>query len=340
MKKPAAATELIDYINAQIFAGVYLPGSRIPSIRALMRKFDLTYATTLAAVDYLCGGGLLVKCPQSGVFVRHIPEMTAQHGGKCIGILSAEVEPGFGLIYVVLGAIRRAAGLLGYPLVPMPCGLIFDLTPEKLKAVVAAHPECSALIAVMEMDWKIDRADFGIPVVGVMQENDWNGQLSIVNPDPFNAAYLAAEYFRKHGKKQVTILTDPRPTYWHRGKIFEALWRRDGGEVADFIVMNSDAIDFLVDHPERGYFFTSDNLLFNCAMLQQKRTGENIIGRYCLLAVDGKSRICHEWGVHFPSIVIDWARIGEIAVEEAVGRLENLHRRPRRIYVPGRLREL
>ena len=59
MNRPPVASEMIDYISARVFAGNYRPGSRIPSVRALMRRFNLSYGSALNGISYLCERGLL-----------------------------------------------------------------------------------------------------------------------------------------------------------------------------------------------------------------------------------------------------------------------------------------
>ena len=54
MNRPPVASEMIDYISARVFAGNYRPGSRIPSVRALMRRFNLSYGSALNGISYLC----------------------------------------------------------------------------------------------------------------------------------------------------------------------------------------------------------------------------------------------------------------------------------------------
>ena len=63
MNRPPVASEMIDYISARVFAGNYRPGSRIPSVRALMRRFNLSYGSALNGISYLCERGLLEKHP-------------------------------------------------------------------------------------------------------------------------------------------------------------------------------------------------------------------------------------------------------------------------------------
>ena len=53
MNRPPVASEMIDYISARVFAGNYRPGSRIPSVRALMRRFNLSYGSALNGISYL-----------------------------------------------------------------------------------------------------------------------------------------------------------------------------------------------------------------------------------------------------------------------------------------------
>ncbi|MGE4565742.1 MAG: GntR family transcriptional regulator, partial [Victivallaceae bacterium] len=82
------ATPLTDYLRAQILAEVFLPGSRLPSVRTLMRKFDLSYGSAMRGIDELCGQGLLEKLPRRGILVRRAAGNPAPGGKGVIGVIT------------------------------------------------------------------------------------------------------------------------------------------------------------------------------------------------------------------------------------------------------------
>ena len=53
MKKPEVAANLIEYINTQIITGRYPVGSKLPSLRLLARKFQISYTSAWNGIEYL-----------------------------------------------------------------------------------------------------------------------------------------------------------------------------------------------------------------------------------------------------------------------------------------------
>lgn len=45
LRKPDKAAKMISYLEERLIAGVYSPGERLPSLRFLMHKFNLSYGT-------------------------------------------------------------------------------------------------------------------------------------------------------------------------------------------------------------------------------------------------------------------------------------------------------
>ena len=62
--------QLVDYLSGEIAAGKLKPGEKIPSMRDLMQLFDISYSSTLKAIDQLHEHGLLKKVNGSGTYVR------------------------------------------------------------------------------------------------------------------------------------------------------------------------------------------------------------------------------------------------------------------------------
>jgi DNA-binding transcriptional MocR family regulator len=60
-----------DTVEAQINAGTYTPGGRIPSVRKLRDQYQVSLTTVLEALRVLEDRGLIEARPQSGHFVRH-----------------------------------------------------------------------------------------------------------------------------------------------------------------------------------------------------------------------------------------------------------------------------
>jgi len=335
--RPEAAVELVEFLQTQILTGVYPPGSRLPSIRALMHKFHLCFGTALNGIDYLCHCGLLEKRPSRGVFVRRAgTDNSGDHRRGVIGLISQypdfnEFDQGF--VYTAIGAIRKMADELGYTLRSIP--VMTASTP------IPAGPDvgCDAMILLREFDSFPNPFHAEVPTAAIMQFGDFDGRISVVEIDPVNTASQAVAYFKKHGVSEVRIFTDYRAVYWHRAKVFEDLWRRAGGSIAATVETYSSIPDLSRCRysPACGHFFTSDHLyeILN-RHYRAANPGADLADRFCVLSVDGKSLLMPDFA-SVPTIAADWKWIGRTVFEEVIARLENPLRPPRRIYLAGQL---
>jgi len=65
--------EVADEVTAQIEAGVYAPGDRLPGVRKLAEQFAVSVSTAVAAQHLLEDRGLIAARPRSGYYVRRLP---------------------------------------------------------------------------------------------------------------------------------------------------------------------------------------------------------------------------------------------------------------------------
>lgn len=213
MNRPPVASEMIDYISARVFAGNYRPGSRIPSVRALMRRFNLSYGSALNGISYLCERGLLEKHPKSGVTVSSDPHAQQPAGGCCIGVITSNgtLDNNPGLVYHALSEIQRNA--LEQDISLIAASGVFDTLSPVLE-------HCQAVIVMVELDARCERLPFSAPAVGIFQADDFGGQMSIVDIDPYTTAKQAVDFFRRrrpeksHGPDRSRGgLPSPRPDF-------------------------------------------------------------------------------------------------------------------------------
>ncbi len=332
------ATPLTDYLRAQILAEVFLPGSRLPSVRTLMRKFDLSYGTAMRGIDELCEQGLLEKLPRRGILVRRSASLPAPGGKGVIGVITQFPdfnEAHHGMAYHALIAIQKAAYDLNYPLLSIPIYGKFDQ--------LACHPtlsRCDALILLCEADSILDRWTMAVPTVAMLTWDDFEGKISTVEIDPFHAAAQAVRYFQKYRVKEVSVVTDPRPVFHWRADIFKECWTRAGGTLGPYYEYPAAAtpeIDFC-RMSRMGYFFTSGHLYESHAEAFTAKTGRPLHTAIRALTVDGKNLIIPNFQP-VPTIAMDWKWMGRTIFEELVALLENPLRQPRRIYLAGKLVE-
>lgn len=62
--------KVADHLKESILEGLYLPGSKIPSVRQLSKKFDVSISTVLESYSLLESQGLIEAKPKSGYFVK------------------------------------------------------------------------------------------------------------------------------------------------------------------------------------------------------------------------------------------------------------------------------
>lgn len=65
--------QLAEEISAQVRAGTYAPGKKIPSEHELAAQYQIGRPTVRQATDTLIRRGMLVRRRGSGTFVRHVP---------------------------------------------------------------------------------------------------------------------------------------------------------------------------------------------------------------------------------------------------------------------------
>jgi DNA-binding LacI/PurR family transcriptional regulator len=337
MKKSDAAGNLIEYLEAQLLTGHYPVGGKLPSLRSLARKFKISYSSAKNGIDYLEAQGKLRKSPRSGVFVQS-PLTFSPHTrskNRIVVITTADIalRDGVpGLFHSAINIIKELALRHDFDLIVLPVPNVRLLDPAVVEQV---NGDCCGAIIMKELDQWVNALPITVPTVGVLMENDYDGKVSIVGIDPFNAGRQAVDYFLSKGKTKVHIVEFEAPSYRIRARLFELFFREAGGVVTGKTVIRSGEKPE-VEHysDDRGYFFTSDNMLFDCMKNQLAKNGENIIEQYCLLGIDGKSLIS-PWGVNFPTIAADWREIGKVAFEECLNRINQNQYIPRRIYLPG-----
>jgi GntR family transcriptional regulator len=81
--------QVADDLRRAIERGEYQPGQRLPSGRALARRYEVALNTAQRAVDLLKAEGILISYPPRGVFVRSLsdePERQPRHSPEYIEI--------------------------------------------------------------------------------------------------------------------------------------------------------------------------------------------------------------------------------------------------------------
>lgn len=328
LRKPDKAAKMISYLEERLIAGVYSPGERLPSLRFLMRKFNLSYGTVQRGMDYLLEKtGRFEKMPCRGIYCRReelTPTSETGGGSITIGIFYSPRQQKQGLYYTALKSIssharRDKCQLKMIPLVQA------DASEEFIQE--KAHG-CSGVILLQEYDAVLDTLRLPVPVVGIMMENSYNGTISTVNLDFWSSAELAVQYFQKQKCKTVVISGSHEEVYTRRGMAFATLWKKSGGICK---TVRNFPRSYCSDY---GYLFTSDSWANNAAERYRQQHGKELSDEHCILGMDGKQLLTPGFH-HFPSIAVNWDLIGTAAYYQCMERIRHPDLPAQKIYLNG-----
>lgn len=203
MKKPEVAANLIEYINTQIITGRYPVGSKLPSLRLLARKFQISYTSAWNCIEYLERQGKLHKSARRGIFVQSrnaVNEASPEQQLALVAPHFTSLNDTNGLFHSTLSVLEQLAAEHHYSLmvIPMPNVKILDsATVEKLN-------RCRGVILMKEIDGWLTAMQITVPTVGILMENNYGGQLSLVGIDPYAAAQECGLFFSCPGHQPGT----------------------------------------------------------------------------------------------------------------------------------------
>lgn len=319
--------ELRKFLNLQLATQIYPAGSALPSVRMFAKKFSLCYNAALRVVQEFCVSGQLESVPRRGFFVKK-SEFAAE---REVGVILPEQVSAGGIIETAYRAIERYARQLGYPVKSIRTPGRFELPRACLNAI----RKLGAGVLLGEYDLRDIRDLPGVPLAGVLLHDDFSGNVSTVELDPFQSAKFAVEYFRGKGVREVLIFSAAFPVNLTRCRIFEYMWQTAGGR-SRFVEIDRDpyqAEDLL--RPGVGCFFGEDDHCRGVFREYREATGGDLRDVCAVFSVGGKCMMLEQYPP-VPSHVADWKMLGITAFEEAVIRMNNPLRPPRRIYLSGK----
>ncbi|MGE4565801.1 MAG: GntR family transcriptional regulator [Victivallaceae bacterium] len=328
--------DLVRYLKIQLSTGVFPAGSRMPSVRQLMARFGLSYGVVRRTLKDFAAEKLLESVPNQGYFVKKI-ETGNKHKNR-IGVITPVFPERYvaypGLVLTALQSIEKYALSLGYALLEIPVVSGRELAGRSVELAAL----CDGLIVLKEIDLHLNEFPLELPASGILLNNDFGGKISVIEIDPFNAAYQAVRFFTARRRRKVVIFTSTLPVLWHRCKIFEYQWRHSGGE-AELRVCDIDGFEAgYTFNREDGYFFAEDSHYELYARDYFNRFNRELYDFTShLLSVDGKNLMIPDYR-KIPTIAADWKQLGSTAFEEVAARINNPLRSARRIYLPGTLK--
>ena len=330
MVKPEKAKQLIDYLEERLVAGQYSTGSKIPSVRRLADKFNVSYGTALRGIDYLCEYGKFEKVPNRGVFVRKSPRVVSSNRVRRIAVFMEPyvTEAHQGMCYTAFLGMQEMALKTGFTFMVNP--LMIDNATEDI--IYEMSDGAEGIILLNEYDLTLKELKPKVPVVGVLMDDSYNGSISTVNLDAWSAAKMAVEFFEAKKLKRVVIVSSFKPVFVTRGMTFAALWRSKGYECESIIECEYDEIDY---DKNCGYLFTSDQRAQDHSLKFMEENGVELAEKFTILGMDGKQLIDPSFH-RFPSIAINWKAVGEIAFNECLNRINNPASIPKNISLTGK----
>jgi DNA-binding LacI/PurR family transcriptional regulator len=326
--------DMIEYLEGGIISGKLKADEKIPSIRDLMSQFSLSKGTVSRGLDYLCNEGFLEKRLGSGTYVKKERSLAGNLKKGAITIFSYQdssaLASGLNMFSQILLGIRDAAKIKNES-ISLVHGLganPYYISPEQLEY---ANKNSLAIIFIGEYDSFYDDLDIRVPAIGAFMQNTFNGKLSLVNLDAYDAAATACKYFREKQQKHVIIATNKQPVFRYRGKLFEMLWKDAGGSCELKYITKEYSL------PEgEAYFFASDTMAQFCSLAAMKKSGKPLHQTACVYSVEGK-RFLDPHFHKFPTYAVDWRYVGKFIFEEANYRIENMGSPGRQVNVSGHL---
>ncbi len=330
------SVEMIQKIEQDILSGKLKGGDKISSIRELMELFSISKGTVERGIDELCQRGFLEKRVGSGTFVISGQILTGNITPGAItvfcprygGFLGNEVSMFAHILRGILEMARECHWELN-----SICCLGEDPMRIKREQIDYANSCSSGIIFVGEYDTSNKDLDLRVPAVGTFMCSNFGNRMSLINPDIWDAAEKACEYFTKCGKTHVAVISNRVPIYDYRTQIFKFMWESSGNTVEEVFVDEPHG-KILMDS-KKSYFFASDSLAQQSLEYTLQNTGIKVHECGCLCAIDGK-KVCDPSFFSFPTYVVDWHNLGRFLFEELLFRINHLGTPARRINVAGR----
>jgi len=220
--------EVAQRLMAQIDAGVFLPGQRLPSVRQLMAQERISLSTANQAIEWLERHGYLVARPRAGCFVPEQRRARMAQPARTRTALASQPIQVSRLVADVNLATQQpqllplGAAVVHHSLLPMrELGQALADAARKRRidctryALPPGHPELRRQIAILSRDWGCDLAADDI-VVTAGDTDALELALRTVTRPGDRVAIESPTYFgilqtiENLGLQALEVATDPR----------------------------------------------------------------------------------------------------------------------------------
>ena len=250
---------MISYLQEKITSGEFACGERLPTIRELMEKFDITYGTATRGINQLCEIGLVEKKPGNGIYVKRMPDNIESKLCKYrLAIILTGVDrwESPGIYSTVFLGVQKAAE-------QNDCSLSINYIPmDKFNndTLAQAGGDADAVILLSEYDMAVKEIKFKVPVTGVCMHS-LDSSISYIDIDPYCVARNAVDYFSSKNIDVVEIYTNDAPAYQARAMAFAMEWQFAGKKfIMNRIVHGLYNKPFTGLNTDYGHFFTTGAL--------------------------------------------------------------------------------
>ena len=308
---------LADELELAILSGTLPGGTRLPSLRELAAKRGVTSALAHRALVELCRRELAESRQGAGFFVASKRASAAKGGALRISVLHHRPERGsHDLPYCsqVLKGIQEEAARRGITLVLHYDAAVMEYDGRVERYVAEAPNEADALILLGSFDMIERHFDVRLPRVGVSMRDMLGGMLSPVDMDPWEAARLAAEYFRRNGIRKLVLCRPARTLPTLAFSVMRAVW---DGECEICLLQNGVELSPV---PGAGYWFEDCGWANGRLKRYRARTGRDFRRDHPLVALNGKNLLNPDYEP-MNTIAPDWILAGRMALNEAVRRV-------------------
>ena len=320
---------LIRDLEAGIICGTYAPGGKIPSLRQLMERYNVSMNAARRSVKVLVDKGLLNFSHGAGTYVAEKRRRPA--GRWRIAAVAATFGPNVmhTCTGIAVNGILDAADELGIEVTPVPTAFS-EMSDARLEAIAADY---DGVILLGGYDGILRTPRPPAVVVGLSMHNSCGGLFSLLELDPFRATELAVEFFRKRGVNKVIPVGHDRPVHRVREQLFRDAWKSFGelGEVPDDAMVPPD--------PAYGIYFTCGGTALAAAEACHAATGRELGSDTPVLCGEGNPLFANRPCREMPTIAINLRQAGIAAAEECLRRLARPGSAGRRIYLLPELYE-
>ena len=326
---------MVRHLEASIVSGVYAPGMRVPSLRELTANYNISLGTARRGIDYLVSKGLLEFRHGSGTYVaRQLNPGAGEVALRKIAVFLVHDNHRESYCAQALNGAQELAAGAG-------CSLLLNFVRyDRLdETMIRANSEgCAGMIFLGCYDSCLKQLTAAIPGVGLSMHHAYDGSLSLIELDPFNAAELACRFFVRQGKSHIRIVSHHMPPHQIRGEIFASYWR-DYGSSEVLFHDDQDVRSLDVGDDRCGYYFVSGEDCNSTSLHFRKEHGMTLAEGRCVVSVDGKSLFVP--GFHpVNTLAVDWHDAGSVALEECLRRINHPGSPARRIYLNCRMHEI